>query len=97
MLSTTKTFATALALATFFASALANPAGPGIAAMAKLDAEVGASIKDTEPNRCCTPNCEYCSTILCETEGCRDPFYTSCCNYALRSDPPPRIITKATY
>ncbi|KAK0751332.1 hypothetical protein B0T18DRAFT_425990 [Schizothecium vesticola] len=87
--------ATALALATFFTSSLtlANPAGTTSLAAAQLDADVGAFIQDTEPNRCCTPGCEYCSTILCEVEGCRDPMYTSCCNYALRSPVPPKTIS----
>jgi hypothetical protein len=77
MLSLIK-LATALALATFFASTLANPAGTISLAAAQLDADVGASIQDTEPNRCCTAGCEYCSTILCEVEGCRDPLVRPC-------------------
>lgn len=72
--------AKALAFATLLTSSLtlANPVGTTDAAAAKLDAEVGFSILGNEPNRCCTPRCEYCSTILCEDIGCRDSFVRFC-------------------
>lgn len=75
MLSPT-TLAKALAFATLLASSLtlASPVGPSDTAAAKLDAEAGFSVLGDEPNRCCTPGCEYCSTILCVDVGCRDSF-----------------------
>lgn len=80
--------AKALAFATLLTSSLtlANPVGTSDIAAAKLDAEVGVSILGDEPNRCCTPGCEYCSTLLCVDVGCRDSFVSPypalpCCSW----------------